>query len=397
MEQHIFSVNELNCIIKDMFDGIPIFQNIFIKGEVSNLKKHASGHQYMVLKDADATLRCVLFKFDALRLKEPIANGDKIVVGGRISVYPRDGQYQLYAQTIEKEGSGDLHAAFEKLKTKLAEEGLFSDSHKKPLPKKPKSIAIVTSKSGAVLSDMCKILKARYPIAAIYFVPAAVQGESAPEELADAISLVNRHGKADLLIVGRGGGSLEDLSAFNTETVARAIFHSKIPVISAVGHEPDVTIADFVADVRASTPSNAAEIAVPDKNIYKSYLEKYDALFFNVLQKNIQHKKERLKTLLTTRAFRTPETLLHQPTQQLDYLQERLHSGMEKTITAKSRRFETLQTKLETLNPLAVLTRGYAIVEKNGKPVTSAKQQQGDNLNIRMHDGALLVTVDEIH
>ena len=271
-QQMIFSVSEANNFIKALLDRVPQLQEIFVRGEISNYKLYPSGHHYFTLKDAEGAMRCVLFKGNALRLRFRPENGMKVIAFGRISVFPRDGVYQLYVSELSPEGAGDLHVAFEQLKAQLEREGLFDPAHKKPLPKYPKTIAIITSPAGAAVHDMLRILRARWPLTEVKLLGVRVQGTEAPPEIVGALRYANRYKVADLIITGRGGGSIEDLWAFNDERVAHAIYESEIPVISAVGHEPDVTIADYVADARASTPSNAAEIAVPDRNDVRARL-----------------------------------------------------------------------------------------------------------------------------
>ena len=265
MERRIISVSELNGVVKLLLDNDPLLRNLAVRGELSNYKIYPSGHHYFTLKDPEGALRCVMFKGSALRLRFRPENGMKVVVTGRVSVFPRDGAYQLYAEEMIPEGAGDLAVAFEQLKARLYAEGLFDPARKKPLPEYPERIAIVTSPAGAAVHDMIRILRRRYPLAKVILLPVRVQGAEAPAEIAGAIRYADRWQIGDVIITGRGGGSLEDLWAFNDERVARAISACKIPVISAVGHEPDVTISDFVADVRASTPSHAAETAVPDQ------------------------------------------------------------------------------------------------------------------------------------
>ena len=265
VEQTVFSVSEVNQLIKRLLDQVPQLQEIYVRGEISNYKLYPSGHHYFTLKDENGAMRCVMFKGQAQHLRFRPENGMKVIAFGRISVFPRDGAYQLYCSELSAEGLGDLHVAFEQLKEKLFKEGLFDASHKKPLPKYPQRIAIITSPAGAAVHDMIRILRARYPLSKVVLLPVRVQGAEAPPEIVGALLYANRWKVADVIITGRGGGSIEDLWAFNDERVARAIYDSDIPVISAVGHEPDVTIADFVADARASTPSNAAELAVPDQ------------------------------------------------------------------------------------------------------------------------------------
>ena len=265
MEQHIFSVTELNQTIKDLLDATPKLQNLYVRGELSNYKVYPSGHHYFTLKDKEGALRCVMFRGQASKLRFRPDNGMKVILQGRVTVFARDGAYQLYCNAITPEGTGDLAVAFEQLKAKLYTEGLFDPAHKKPLPRYPEKIAIITSSAGAAVHDMIRILNRRYPLAKVILLPVRVQGAEAPPEIVGAIRYANRWKIGDVIITGRGGGSIEDLWAFNDERVARAIYESELPVISAVGHEPDITIADFVADARASTPSNAAEIAVPDQ------------------------------------------------------------------------------------------------------------------------------------
>ncbi len=270
---NIFSVTELNNRIKDLFELDPVLLNVCVRGELSNYKRYPSGHHYFTLKDSGSSVRCVMFRSYAERLRFLPENGMSVLAFGRVSVYPRDGAYQLYCSRIEPEGSGDLQIAFEQLKAKLEKEGLFDDSHKRALPKYPGKIAVITSEAGAAVHDIINILDRRWPLSEVLVLPVKVQGEEAPAEIAAALRYANGYKVADLIITGRGGGSAEDLWAFNDERVARAIFDSVIPVISAVGHEPDVTISDYVADRRASTPSNAAETAVPDQRDIRVYLK----------------------------------------------------------------------------------------------------------------------------
>ena len=293
-QQHIFAVSEVNGLIKDLIDGTPQLSGLYIRGELSNYKIYPSGHHYFTLKDGQSALRCVMFKSSAVKLRFRPENGMQAVVFGRISVFPRDGAYQLYCTQLSPDGVGDLYVAFEQLKQKLQQEGLFDPAHKKPLPPYPQRIAIVTSGAGAAVHDMIRILRRRYPIAKVLLLPVRVQGAEAPPEIVGAIRYANRWKLGDVLITGRGGGSMEDLWAFNDERVARAIYASEIPVISAVGHEPDVTISDYVADRRASTPSNAAEIAVPDMAELLRYLRGAD----NAMAQSVLHRLEREERLI---------------------------------------------------------------------------------------------------
>ena len=273
MQYPIYSVSQVNGYIKGLLDADPLLGQLFVRGEISNYKAYPSGHHYFSLKDPEGTIRCVMFRREAVNLRFRPQNGMKVIALGRVAVFPRDGQYQLYVNVLTPDGVGDLHEAFEQLKARLAAEGLFDEAHKKAIPKFPARIALVTSPAGAAVRDMIRILGARWPMAEVYVVPCRVQGAEAPGEIASAIRWVNEREAADLIITGRGGGSTEDLWCFNDELVARAIYDSEIPVISAVGHEPDVTIADYVADLRAATPSNGAELAVPDQNEQYARLE----------------------------------------------------------------------------------------------------------------------------
>ena len=300
-ETRIYSVSELNELIKELFDETPLFLQIAVRGELSNYKIYPSGHHYFTLKDSESSLKCVMFKSSALKLRFKPENGMSVTAFGRVSVYPRDGAYQLYCTGIMPEGTGDLQVAFEQLKKKLDEEGLFDASHKKPLPLYPEKIAVITSSAGAAVHDMIRILSHRWPMTKVLLLPVRVQGSEAPAEIAGAIRYANRHALADLIITGRGGGSIEDLWAFNDERVARAIYASSIPVISAVGHEPDVTISDYVADRRASTPSNAAEIAVPDASEERTALESYGIRASQAIDKQVKHLRTELKSLSTRR------------------------------------------------------------------------------------------------
>ncbi len=321
-QQMIFSVSEANNFIKALLDRVPQLQEIFVRGEISNYKLYPSGHHYFTLKDAEGAMRCVLFKGNALRLRFRPENGMKVIAFGRISVFPRDGAYQLYVSELSPEGAGDLHVAFEQLKAQLEREGLFDPAHKKPLPKYPKTIAIITSPAGAAVHDMLRILRARWPLTEVKLLGVRVQGTEAPPEIAGALRYANRYKVADLIITGRGGGSIEDLWAFNDERVARAIYESEIPVISAVGHEPDVTIADYVADARASTPSNAAEIAVPDRNDVRARLTALERSMTKTEESRLSALREWLTALERKRVLRDPMAFIADKRLLLDYTQK---------------------------------------------------------------------------
>ena len=300
------TVTALNQYVKQLLDRDRVLANVLVRSEISNYKVYPSGHHYFSLKDAESSIRCVMFRREALSLRFRPENGMKVVVSGRVSVFPRDGAYQLYCTRMVPDGIGELAFAFEQLKNRLHQEGLFDPAHKKPIPAHPKTIALVTSPAGAAVRDMIRILGARYPMAKIFVVPVRVQGEEAPEEIAQGLDLVNACQMADLIITGRGGGSMEDLWAFNDERVARSIYRSEIPVISAVGHEPDVTIADFVADLRASTPSNAAKLAVPDQADLRDTLAHLKARLENGMDRKLQARRDALQRLGSSPFLQSP-------------------------------------------------------------------------------------------
>ncbi|MBQ9392738.1 MAG: exodeoxyribonuclease VII large subunit, partial [Oscillospiraceae bacterium] len=351
---------------------------------------------YFTLKDSESALRCVMFKSSAVKLRFRPENGMKVIASGRISVFPRDGAYQLYCGDLIPEGLGDLHVAFEQLKAKLQQEGLFDESHKKPLPLYPRRIAIVTSSAGAAVHDMIRILRRRYPIAKVLLLPVRVQGAEAPPEIVGAIRYANRYRLADVLITGRGGGSLEDLWAFNDERVARAIFDSEIPVISAVGHEPDVTISDYVADRRASTPSNAAEIAVPDMAEVLRWLQDASARMTQSTLHLLEQQDKRLSALADKRVMTDPTAFLQDRQLQLDLLRRRLSAAGQGVLAGHQQRFARLAAALDALSPLKVLGRGYAMAQTaQGEVLRSSEQvQAGDKIRVRLGQGSLDCTVD---
>ena len=396
-ERYIFTVSEVNQFIKDLLDNVPPLQEILLRGELSNYKVYPSGHHYFTLKDSQCSLRCVMFKGSAMRLRFRPENGMQVIAAGRISVYPRDGAYQLYCTGLSPEGVGDLSVAFEQLKEKLRKEGLFNEEHKKPLPKYPRRIAIVTSPAGAAVHDMIRILRRRYPIAKVLLLPVRVQGTEAPAEIAGAIRYADRHRLADIIITGRGGGSLEDLWAFNDERVARAIYEAETPVISAVGHEPDVAISDFVADRRASTPSNAAEIAVPDMEELLRTLEGTQQRLTQEVQRGIGYRMQQLDALAKKRVLTEPTAYLEDRRQDIDHLTHRLCAGMRAVTDGEGRRFGALAASLDALSPLKVLGRGYALAQTaDGTVLRSAGQvETGETVHQRQAEGALVCQVKE--
>ena len=391
------TVSELNQIIKSLVDGEPLLNRVCVRGELSNYKIYPSGHHYFTLKDAESSLRCVMFKSSASKLRFRPESGMGVTAFGRISVFPRDGAYQLYCSDLIPEGTGDLQIAYEQLKAKLAAEGLFDPRHKKPLPQYPKKIAIITSSAGAAVHDMIRILGRRWPMTKVMLLPVRVQGVEAPPEIVGAIRYANRHKVADLIITGRGGGSIEDLWAFNDERVARAIYESELPVISAVGHEPDVTISDYVADVRASTPSNAAEIAVPDEADIRELLANMSIRQTQAMRKSITRLSTRLDDFKGRRVLKDPMAYVDTKRSELDHVQDRLVAAAEKLCSANRHKFVALASALDAMSPLKVLSRGYAIAsDAEGKLVKSVGDVAGgDMLSLSVSDGTIKCTVEE--
>ena len=397
MSQQVLSITQLNEYIRGKLDNDVLLGSVAVRGEISNYKVYPSGHHYFTLKDEAASLKCVMFKGNAIRLRFRPGNGVKVIAMGKISVYPRDGVYQLYCTAMAMDGIGDLYAAFEQLKEKLAAQGLFDPSHKKPIPKYPAVIGIVTSSAGAAIHDMLRILRKRYPLSEVRLLPVRVQGVEAPGEIAAAIRYANSHSLADLLIVGRGGGSIEDLWAFNDERVAYAIYESQIPVISAVGHEPDVTISDFVADLRAATPSNAAELAVPDQDAIRQNLDGYSQSMASILSRQLKSARQHLNVLASRPSLSSPTGYLDQKRKNLELLENRLVSANTRIIEQKQRQFVSLTAKLDAMSPLKVLTRGYAMAQTEDGAVLKSVQQTavGDRIKITLGDGSLTAAVTQ--
>ena len=387
----IYTVSQVNQYIKSLLDRDRELTALYVRGEISNYKAYPSGHHYFSLKDGDGAIRCVMFKREAMSLRFRPENGMKVIAFGRVAVFPRDGQYQLYCTALTPEGVGDLHLAFEQLKQKLYAEGLFDPAHKRPVPRFPRRIALITSAAGAAVRDMLRILGARWPMAEVCILPVRVQGAEAPGELCDAIAWANTHQVADLIITGRGGGSMEDLWAFNEEAVARAIYHSAIPVISAVGHEPDVTIADFVADLRAATPSNAAELAVPDQNEVAVWLRQMEGRLAQAMGRKLESARKDLTWAAESRALRDPMTYVDDKRMVLDYQREKLAAGLNRALSRERQRFGALASKLDALSPLKVLGRGYAIPRKEDGGVvrSTGDVAPGEMLRLRVFDGEL--------
>ena len=398
MAQQVLSVTQINEYIRSHMDADPMLAQVAVRGEISNYKLYPSGHHYFTIKDEGGALKCVMFKGNALRLRFRPENGMKIIAMGKISVFPRDGAYQLYCSAMVLDGVGDLHTAFEQLKAKLAAQGLFDPAHKKPIPKYPKVIGIVTSSAGAAVHDMLRIIRKRYPLTEVRLFPVRVQGVEAPPEIVGAIRYANRYKMADVLIVGRGGGSIEDLWAFNDERVAYAIYESEIPVISAVGHEPDVTISDFVADLRAATPSNAAELAVPDQDTLLQTLDTMSDSMTTCLSRQVKNARQHLRVLSSGAALKSPTAYLDQKRKTLELLNSRLVSNQKSTLDKKKQRFVGLTAKLDAMSPLKVLTRGYAMAStEDGSVLRSVRQvKPGDCVNVSLGDGSLQACVTDV-
>lgn len=390
MEHKIFAVSQINQYIKQQLDGDLLLQDLCISGELSNYKIYPSGHHYFTLKDAEGALRAVMFRGSAGRLRFRPENGMKVLATGRITVYPRDGAYQLYCNNLVPDGVGDLYVAFEQLKAKLQAEGLFDPAHKKPLPPYPHRIAIITSSAGAAIHDMLRILNRRYPLSKVMLLPVRVQGDEAPAEIAGAIRYANRWHLADVIITGRGGGSMDDLWAFNDERVARMIYASEIPVVSAVGHEPDVTISDFVADRRAATPSNAAEIVAPDQQELRQRLDAMQLRMLQSLQKQLQVDRRQVQLLSQARVLQDPMNYVLERRTRLAQLQKQLASAMRQRLAADRERFAKRAAALDAMSPLKVLGRGYALVKNGQKLVKSTNDAKpGDRLTLQLSDGTL--------
>ena len=396
-QNQILSITQLNEYIRNMMDTDPRLAQVAVRGEVSNYKLYPSGHHYFTLKDEGGALRCVMFKGNAIRLRFRPENGMKLIAMGRVGVYPRDGVYQLYCTALAVDGIGDLYTAFEQLKKKLSAQGLFDPSHKQTLPQYPGTIGIVTSSAGAAVHDMLRILRKRYPLVQVRLLPVRVQGEEAPGEIAAAIRYANRYQLADLLIVGRGGGSLEDLWAFNEEIVAKAIFDSQIPVISAVGHEPDITISDYVADLRAATPSNAAELAVPDQDALRQSLDAMLSTMEGALSRQLKAAAQHLNILSRSTVLQSPTGYIDQRVKAVQLLKSRMAASQNQVIARCKERCISSAAKLDAMSPLKVLSRGYTMAQNaQGNVIRKAEQiTVGETLRLHFFDGKILATVTE--
>lgn len=391
------SVTQLTQYIKLLLDRDEILSQVCVRGELSNYKAHSSGHQYFTLKDEGAVISCVMFRSDAMKMRFRPESGMKVILYGRVSLFPKSGQYQIYVTAMQPDGVGALAVAYEQLKRRLHEEGLFDPAHKQPLPNYPHRVALITSPTGAAVRDMTRILGRRWPMAEVLVCPVRVQGEGAAEEIAQMLDYVDKHQLADVIITGRGGGSLEDLWAFNEEIVARAIYRCTIPVISAVGHEPDVTISDYVADVRAATPSNAAEIAVQDEAAIRSALRQLQLRLEQAEGRKLTQLRQRLDALAQKPVMKRPEAYLQQQELQLEMLRQRLEHAGTGVVQKNALRFQRAAAKLDALSPLKVLSRGYAMVTREDAVVRSVTQlEPGDPVAVALSDGTVQCTVDAV-
>lgn len=388
MKYNPITVTDLNKYIKEKISDDEYLNSVLVKGEISNFKRHYTGHLYFTLKDENSLIKCVMFKNFAEKLNFSPKDGNKVIVFGTVSVYERDGVYQIYTKAMEEDGVGDLYQKFQELKQKLEKEGFFDQENKMPIPKMPKVIGVLTSKTGSVVKDIINVSTRRNPNVVLRIYPVPVQGEGAAQKIANAIEYMNRNKLADVLILARGGGSLEDLWPFNEEIVARAIYDSKIPIISAVGHETDFTIADFVADLRAPTPSAAAELAVPDIFEVKQKIINYQDRSKLALKKKIEIMKLRFEKIMKSRIFTDPMRKVMDNSIILDDYMKRLENAMKEIKTEKKNKYTELVTKLDSISPLKTLIRGYSLTEKDGKIIKRATQiDKGDIITIKFSDG----------
>lgn len=395
----ILTVSQLNYYTKSLLEEDPHLNAVFVRGEISNFTNHyRSGHFYMTVKDENASIKAVMFKGSAQRLKFMPRDGMKVILFGRVSLYERDGQYQLYIDDLQPDGTGALYAAYEQLKEKLRVEGLFDESKKKPLPLYPEKIGVITSPIGAALQDILNILKRRWPAAEILFYPALVQGSEAPAQLCKAVNYFSSGRLCDVLIIGRGGGSLEDLWAFNDENLARCIASSAVPVVAAVGHETDFTIADFAADLRAPTPSAAAELISPDKDVVTEEFLSQKTYIKNIILCKIFENREGLTRILRSAALRSPQSAFEIRRMQLDYLCGRLKNTAIIKVSEQKEKLASLASALDAMSPLKVLHRGYSIVYNENKEVVSSIRnlKTGGNLCIRIQDGEISCGINDI-
>lgn len=395
----VLTISQLNTYIKLLLDGDPSLNQVFVNGEISNFTNHyRSGHMYLSLKDETCVIKAVMFASFAKRLRFVPQDGMKVLVRGRVSVYEQSGQYQLYIEDMQPDGLGALNLAYEQLKEKLAAEGLFDVSKKQSLPMFPTRVGVITSPTGAVVHDIQQVLERRFPLAQLILCPVKVQGEGAAEQVVEAIALFNQRQGADVLIVGRGGGSMEDLWAFNEEKVARAVANSAIPIISAVGHETDVTICDFAADRRAPTPSAAAELAVPDQAELKDTLRSYQFTLHHLMKAHVRGLHDQLHRLVNHKSFLAPQNRVAMETMRLDHYAEKLTAAIKHRTTAEKHQLSKLSGQLHSLSPLQVLARGYAVAQNKNKQIVRhvSDIKVGAQLTVKVMDGTLDCTVNEV-
>ena len=393
----ILSVSQINEYIRSLISRDEILSMVVVRGEISNLTIHRTGHIYFTLKDEGSVLKSVMFRSSVARVKFALKEGMNVIVYGRISVYPASGQYQLYAEDIQPDGIGALYIAYEQIKEKLSAEGLFDSARKKPIPKLPATVGIITSPTGAAIHDMINVVSRRFPLTKILLYPALVQGDTAPKTLIEGLEYFNREKNADVIIIGRGGGSMEDLWAFNSVDLAYAVARSEIPVISAVGHESDFTICDFVADLRAPTPSAAAELAVPDSLTVKHFIADSARAMEKQLTNQIQLYRKNILSLSSSRVLTSKEALLDEYKMKLGLISEKLDSGIDAIINNKSSRYQILTAKLSAISPLNTLSRGYAIIQsENGKTISNIDDIcENDIINISLANGKARASVIE--
>ena len=397
MEYNPITVTDLNKYIKNKIDGDEMLNNVLVKGEISNFKNHYTGHMYFTLKDESSLIKCVMFKSYTTHLSFMPKDGMKVMVLGSVAVFERDGVYQIYAKAMKEDGLGSLYTAYEELKKKLEQEGLFEEAHKKKIPFMPKTIGVLTSNTGAVIRDIINVSTRRNPGVHIRLYPVPVQGPGAAEKIAEGIKFMNENKLADVLIIGRGGGSLEDLWPFNEEIVARAIYDSELPIISAVGHETDFTIADFVADLRAPTPSAAAELAVANIDDVRETLKLYNNRYKVALKKKIELMRLSYEKCMARPAYKNPTQKINEQYMVIDMKVKALQNNMMLKLKEAKTSFVKETAKLDSLSPLKTLTRGYSIVTKqeSGKAIKSVDDlNSGEKVNLRLSDGQKTATID---
>ncbi|MEX2356535.1 MAG: exodeoxyribonuclease VII large subunit [Thermaerobacterales bacterium] len=396
----ILTISELTRYLKSLLDRDPVLQETWVRGELSNFRHHSSGHMYFTLKDSQSALSCVMFRGANRRLKFTPESGMQVIAGGHVSIYERNGAYQLYTGHLEPDGLGALQVGFEQLKVRLRAAGLFDESRKRPLPMLPRRVGIVTSPTGAALRDIIKVIRRRFPKVELVVYPAIVQGEEAPAQIVKGLDMLNLHGSVDVIIIGRGGGSLEDLWAFNDEGVAHAVYRSAAPVVSAVGHETDITISDFVADVRAPTPSAAAALVVPDERALRSELRQWSHRLAQGLRARLGDERHRLARTLTHRFINSPIDRIMQNRQQIDDLSRRGAATVERCLERRRGRLESGVGRLQALSPLAILARGYSVARllPEGRAIDQAGDvSPGDNLELLVRRGRIHCVVERVH